>query len=97
MSRTLSQSFVMKQKSIIETRKSDYLQFPEYVAQGREIPERSNFKLNKIVPRLDLALEAINKGTYGNCIDCGSEIPIKRLELIPAAVRCVECQDESEV
>lgn len=26
------------------------------------------------------------------CIDCGEPIPQKRLECVPGAVRCIECQ-----
>ncbi len=30
------------------------------------------------------------------CIDCGGEIPLKRKQAIPSAVRCVSCQMEYE-
>ena len=38
------------------------------------------------------AIEAIEVGDYGICIDCDKEIPRRRLELTPWARRCVACQ-----
>ena len=37
------------------------------------------------------ALLRLEEGEYGYCEDCGEEIPAKRLELNPTAVRCVSC------
>ena len=38
------------------------------------------------------ALDAIEFGDYGVCIDCDGPIPQRRLELMPWARRCVACQ-----
>lgn len=37
------------------------------------------------------ALLRLEEGEYGYCEDCGDDIPEKRLELTPAAIRCVGC------
>ena len=37
------------------------------------------------------ALLRLEEGEYGYCEDCGEDIPTKRLELNPTAVRCVSC------
>jgi RNA polymerase-binding protein DksA len=42
---------------------------------------------------IDSALQRISAGSYGNCLDCGQEIPIKRLQAEPTAERCVQCQE----
>lgn len=39
------------------------------------------------------ALQRIEEGTYGNCIDCEEKIPVMRLEVYPAAKRCVGCKE----
>ena len=39
------------------------------------------------------ALERIEDGSYGLCIDCNEKIPVKRLEVFPAAKRCVGCKE----
>lgn len=37
------------------------------------------------------ALERIKKGTYGKCANCGKEIRVKRLEIVPEAKLCSVC------
>ncbi len=41
--------------------------------------------------RLKQALKRIEEEEFGYCEDCGDEILPKRLELDPAATRCVAC------
>jgi len=41
--------------------------------------------------QVDSALARIDAGTYGECIECGTEIAVDRLEAIPYALRCTEC------
>ncbi|MGD9919997.1 MAG: TraR/DksA family transcriptional regulator [Pseudorhodoplanes sp.] len=40
---------------------------------------------------LDLALRCMAKDEYGYCPDCGEFIGIRRLEIDPAALKCVRC------
>jgi DnaK suppressor protein len=37
------------------------------------------------------ALIRLEEGEYGYCEDCGEDIPAKRLDLTPTAIRCVSC------
>ena len=46
---------------------------------------------------IEEALRKIDKGIYGICEDCGDSIPIGRLNVMPFALRCVECQESSEM
>ncbi len=45
---------------------------------------------------LDAALARIEAGTYGECIDCGVNIPAARLHASPEASRCIVCQEKFE-
>ncbi|CAM4210012.1 TraR/DksA family transcriptional regulator [Treponema peruense] len=45
---------------------------------------------------IDRALDRIRQGTYGMCLTCGNPIPEARLEAIPYAALCVECQSKEE-
>ncbi len=45
---------------------------------------------------VDKALERLAAGTYGLCQQCGKPIPIKRLEAIPWAERCIACEEQQE-
>ena len=42
------------------------------------------------------ALVQLDDGTYGRCAACGSEIPTRRLEALPFAVRCRACEATRE-
>lgn len=46
--------------------------------------------------QIDQSLERIEVGTYGQCRNCGSTISEKRLNAVPWAQLCVECQELSE-
>lgn len=42
------------------------------------------------------ALNRLYTGRYGKCFKCGKKIPESRLEAVPTAVFCIECQSASE-
>ncbi len=46
--------------------------------------------------RVSRALEKIENGTYGICVDCGNDISPKRLQSFPDAQRCIVCQEVFE-
>jgi RNA polymerase-binding protein DksA len=50
----------------------------------------------RMIRETDHALERLEHGTYGICESCGRPISIERLEAIPSASRCAECQSEFE-
>jgi DnaK suppressor protein len=45
---------------------------------------------------VDAALLHLKDGTYGECVDCGSNIPFGRLHANPSASRCIACQERVE-
>ena len=42
------------------------------------------------------ALERLDKGDYGLCVECGDAIGPERLAVLPEAALCVGCQDMAE-
>jgi RNA polymerase-binding transcription factor DksA len=46
--------------------------------------------------RVSHALTKLDNGTYGICEDCGGRIDRARLEVLPQAVYCLECQAQHE-
>ncbi len=46
--------------------------------------------------RVDLALAKIEDGTYGICDNCGIVIAEARLEAVPYAAFCIQCQETEE-
>ncbi len=45
---------------------------------------------------LEMALERIDNGEYGICIDCDEPIAKARLDAYPMAKRCIKCQSLHE-
>ena len=41
--------------------------------------------------RVEVALRAIDQGTYGTCESCGTPIAPERLEAIPWSSTCIDC------
>ncbi|VTU22353.1 DksA-like zinc finger domain containing protein [Variovorax sp. PBL-H6] len=54
--------------------------------------ERDQMELRQIAD----ARERMDLGTYGSCVDCGADIPVERLEVLPFSDRCVSCQEAYE-
>jgi DnaK suppressor protein len=45
---------------------------------------------------IENALERIREGQYGKCEACSSTIPLARLQALPYATLCIQCQREAE-
>ena len=45
---------------------------------------------------VESALVRIKDGTYGECVECGANIPYARLAANPSAARCIACQEKLE-
>ena len=50
----------------------------------------------KLLTLIDEALERVEKGEYGECINCGEPVSDKRLDAVPWARYCLKCQDMQE-
>lgn len=58
-----------------------------------------SFTSNNLLKKLGAVsqmLKKIDDGTYGYCIECGTEIPLKRLKALPLTEYCISCQTEME-
>lgn len=42
------------------------------------------------------ALQRLDDGTFGICLQCEDEISLKRLSALPAASFCIECQEAAD-
>jgi DnaK suppressor protein len=49
-----------------------------------------------VLLRIDEALNRIDEGTYGYCLNCGTQMSDKRLAAVPWAPHCVDCQELAE-
>lgn len=42
------------------------------------------------------ALERLQEGGFGECVECGNQIGAKRLEALPWTPYCIDCQEKME-
>lgn len=54
----------------------------------------SNFHKN--MSDVNEALKRIDNKSYGKCLNCSKNIPIKRLQVLPFTKFCIDCQREFE-
>lgn len=53
---------------------------------------RAAGELEKLEEEVRAAVAKVGAGSYGVCDDCGRPIPGDRMEVLPWATRCVDCQ-----
>jgi DnaK suppressor protein len=49
-----------------------------------------------ILDQIDGALKRMENGSFGQCEECGEQIPASRLAAIPYAAECVRCTSQRE-
>lgn len=64
--------------------------------QNQEADVTLEEHLRKLLAQVEVAVEAVEEGTYGICVSCGGPIPEERLAAVPYADRCVACQRKQE-
>lgn len=45
---------------------------------------------------VNAALQRLDEGTFGKCIACGAKIPKARIQAVPYAAYCVDCERKAE-
>jgi len=50
----------------------------------------------RVLQLVNEALERMKDGTYGQCVACQEEVQQKRLEAVPWARHCIECQEKQD-
>jgi DnaK suppressor protein len=80
----------------------DFEQFPDFSDQATaEVDQHFTLRLRereqKLIKKIDEALERMATRTYGICERCGGTIPYKRLKARPVTTLCIECKREQEL
>ena len=72
--------------------------FEDIAVDFLETQQEQSLLVNQqaLLTEVEQALERIEQGTYGKCVDCGQPIPERRLEAIPWAARDVKCEEKLE-
>ncbi|QDU94781.1 TraR/DksA family transcriptional regulator [Lignipirellula cremea] len=82
-------------KELREQTSGDVVDFALDSAQDEissQLAEVESRELNQI----ETALERMRGGEYGVCEGCSNNIPLARLQAVPYATLCIQCQREAE-
>ena len=75
----------LDQQSVGRLSRQDALQRQAMARAQEQLRQRELVRISKALARLD-------EGEYGFCLDCGEEIPEKRLDVDPMAELCIRCK-----
>lgn len=60
---------------------------------NRDLSYQLTVSEREIVRRIDAALDRIEAKEYGACAACGKKVQSGRLDAVPWALHCIECQE----
>lgn len=106
----MKESLIGQRNQILEALASRNVEFKELVSKvesGDEIDVASDAVDRNMIDSLGVqdanrlqlinnALTRIQQGKYGLCLACGNQIPESRLEALPYAFMCIDCQTKAE-
>lgn len=61
--------------------------------QGQAMAKAEEDRRHLAIRRIDAALTRLERGEFGECVECGEWIAAKRLEWDPAVLKCIDCAD----
>lgn len=65
-------------------------------AYNRELMFSLSDSERQMVLQMEAALRRMDEGVYGRCANCGNTINMRRLEAVPYARFCIDCQELAE-
>lgn len=81
-----------KREGIAIEKAADALDEVQYAAE-RELAIRNLDRESQLFRQVRAALRRIEEGTFGVCVHCDQEISQKRLQAVPWAAYCLQCQE----
>ena len=106
--RTIREALVRQRNQLMSLVQSTQAQMAEKAGDFADVSDRASggfedelaLGLMKIeaaqIDDIEAAIKRIDDDTYGLCADCGKLIPRKRLEVLPFAQRCLNCEGTRE-
>lgn len=64
--------------------------------EDQEVVDALGNEATAEIRQISDALQRIDAGDYGKCLDCGDPISLERLEANPVAELCIDCANEAE-
>ena len=102
----LRNQLLVKRQEILDLYEHDLRVGQESSDEGAEdLVDRANSAYNRefmlslsgsereVLKEIESAIERVDAGEYGVCNACGEKIPAKRLQALPWARYCIDCQE----
>ena len=64
--------------------------------ENDEVLDALDSSIRAEMEQLQITLNRLEEGSYGVCASCEKRIPLKRLEALPHASRCVACAEKAQ-
>jgi len=64
--------------------------------QGQAIAQATNARRQIRAAGIRAALTRMQRGEYGQCLECGEAIASGRLQVNPAATLCIDCAEQAD-
>lgn len=92
---------ILDEAEDVLTKRSGQEAFPDVSDQASaEVDQNFSMRIRereqKLLKKIDEALERMKTNTYGICERCGGDIPYKRLKARPVTTLCIECKTLQE-
>lgn len=84
--------FIRNRDAITIEKSPDALDEVQHAAE-RELAIRNLDRESQLLRNVRAALRRIDEGTYGVCLHCEEDISPKRLNAVPWAPFCIQCQE----
>ena len=68
-----------------------------HLATERELMTRNLERESNVLREVQAALNRIQQGSYGMCLNCDEEIGSRRLKAVPWTPLCIACQEREDL
>src|ERR1700761_3723024 len=89
------EQFVRNREGIAIEKSPDALDEVQHAAE-RELAIRNLDRESQLLRNVRAALRRIEDGSFGICLHCEEEISPKRLNAVPWAPFCIQCQEQAD-
>lgn len=89
------EQIVRNRDAITIEKSADALDEVQHAAE-RELAIRNLDRESNLLRNVRSALRRIEDGSYGTCLHCEEEISPKRLNAVPWAAYCIQCQEQAD-
>jgi DnaK suppressor protein len=89
------EQIVRNRDAITIEKSADALDEVQHAAE-RELAIRNLDRESNLLRNVRSALRRIEEGSFGTCLHCEEEISPKRLNAVPWAAYCIQCQEQAD-